>query len=523
MTKTSAQAIKLGPFVGGINSASDPTFISDTEVVDCVNFDLDLDGSLLGRPPIVETTNNSGSWSERIVLIGRATLAGVNYVIGSNASGTYAYDGTTWSTIQAGLVSQCALQYLDVLYVIPAPSSSVAGGYWTGAAWNSDANMPKGESAVFFRARLLVLPGVAATSNKSRVWFSGIITTSAALSWTPATDFFDVQPGDGTSLVDVEVADDQLLLFKQDSTYLMDFQDTPLNGILRVVNSTIGATTRRCTASFENSTFVFHEGTVYEIANLNFDPINIRVPFYYDTTTPSARAEEVFLSVFGTKLLVKYFNRTYSYNLRTKTWSRWSSQATELHNFGPLVAMPSNPTAFQNTKYFCGSAISSSKKFFYIQDGYDSTTKETTLSPTTYYPIGCSVETKTFDFDDQLHYKKLFWWGLDGLGSSVVSGTVQPVTTNYQVTWTDLSVYTWAQVTGTWDNPLTNIPPTVTTITTNSAPVRQFIRFAKTLRFRQVFFTAYLEYDGTTVTGPVRVFTLTAIVGAKETVSKQVT
>ena len=45
-----AEALRLGPFVGGINTASDATAVADSELVDCVNFELDIDGSLVGRP-----------------------------------------------------------------------------------------------------------------------------------------------------------------------------------------------------------------------------------------------------------------------------------------------------------------------------------------------------------------------------------------------------------------------------------------------------------------------------------------
>jgi len=48
------EAIQVGPFVGGLNTFSDETAIADNELVVCNNFELDLDGSLLSRPPIVD-------------------------------------------------------------------------------------------------------------------------------------------------------------------------------------------------------------------------------------------------------------------------------------------------------------------------------------------------------------------------------------------------------------------------------------------------------------------------------------
>src|SRR5690242_285606 len=125
------EALRFGPFVGGLNTGSDPTAVADSELVDCVNFELDIDGSLVARPPIVESINMSATWTKRINLIGNAIIGGASYLIGSNSDGTYAFDGTTWSTIRTGLESRCAIQYNDNVYVIPAPGSAQPGGRWS--------------------------------------------------------------------------------------------------------------------------------------------------------------------------------------------------------------------------------------------------------------------------------------------------------------------------------------------------------------------------------------------------------
>src|SRR5689334_13242360 len=121
------EALRFGPFVGGLNTGSDPTAVADSELVDCVNFELDIDGSLVGRPPIVEAANLSATWTKRINIIGNAIFSSGSYLIGSNSDGTYAFDGTGWSTILAGLESRVAIQYNDNVYIIPAPTSGVGG------------------------------------------------------------------------------------------------------------------------------------------------------------------------------------------------------------------------------------------------------------------------------------------------------------------------------------------------------------------------------------------------------------
>jgi hypothetical protein len=514
------EALRFGPFIGGLNTGSDPTAVADSELVDCNNFELDIDGSLIGRPPIMEAANLSTSWTKRIVIIGNATFAtGASYIIGSNSDGTYAFDGTTWTVILAGLESRVSLQYNDNVYIIPAPTSGVSGGRWNPTSgFTADASMPKGEAAVIHKTRMYVVPGISSSTNSSRLTFTDPIT-STTLTWT-GTNILDVGPGDGEKLVDVIVYNDNLLLFKQDSTYLLAYDLQPSDAILRAINTTIGATTRRCVVQYENSVYVYHEGNVFEVVNYDFSRINIKVPFLFDATAPSTRLEEVFLSLVGDRLICRYYNRVYVYGLKTRTWSRWSSSDIVLHNFGPLTEFPSNPTQSVSTKYYAGSAVSGQVTLVFIPDGYDAVTKEQSLANGA-QDIACSFLTKNYDLADSHHFKKMTWWGCDVFTTRDVIGLATPIVTSFQVTWNDLSTRAWNSL-GTWNQPLINSIVVETDVTVATTASRKFIKFLKTMRFRQINYQVKMLYDGTTSQGPCRLFTLTAIIASKQTVPKQV-
>lgn len=519
------QALRLGPFVGGMNTASDATTVADSELVDAVNFELDIDGSLVGRPPIVETTAPGGTGN--FLVIGRAILAGVSYVICARSTGgVYAYNESTGlTTIQASLKSKVALQYRDNVYIVPSPGTKATqnGGRWDGTTFTADANMPEGEAAVFHKTRLFVVPGASASTNTSRVEYTDVIS-STTLTWG---NFTDISPGDGQSLIDIAVFNDNLMLFKQDSTYVLAYDLQPADAIVRVISSTIGATAYHCVAVYENSIFVYHEGDIYEIVNYDFARINLKVPFVYDGFTPGSttRVQEVFLSLLGDRLIVRYYNRVYAYGLKTRTWTRWSSEGEDLHNFGPLEPYPSNPTQSVNVKYYCGSSLDE-PHLMYIPNGHDATTKEaytTTTTADTPVDILCTMRTKNYDLADSHHFKKMMWWGADVYTNQITVGKATPIISSFSTRWGDLSAATWASVSGnTWQNP-TDAPYTEETSVTDTGTVlRKFIKFLKALRFRQMYFQAEMRYDGTTVEGPCRLFTLTAIIASKQTVSKQV-
>lgn len=516
-----AQPLVLGPFVDGINNAGDPSIIQDSELVDCVNFETDIDGSLITRPPIFEVSNFTSDWTERILIIGRAVFPEGNFVIGSNATGTYSFDGTNWVLIRTGLTSCVALQYQDRVWIVPCPGEVASGGSWSPTlGFVADANMPQGESAVFHKARMFIVPGNSATTNTSRIRFTDPIV-GVPFTWT-GSNIIDVSPGDGEKAIEIIVYSDNLLILKNDSTYVLAYDLLVTDGIVRKVSSVIGVTDKNCAVEYQNSIFVFHEGNVYELVDYNFTQINFKTDFIYDATAPTVRKENVFLSLFGARLVLRFYNNIYVYNLNMKNWTRWESASSDLQNFGPLVSMPSNPTQYPHTRYYGGSSLLDSERVYCIKDGWDSSTIEQTNSKT--YDIKSSIKTKNYDLSSSHHYKKMMWWGADVLCTRDVFGGASPIVVTFQVTWNDLRNVKWNDLSAnTWDMPLLTAEPILTGINTGSSPVtRKFLKFPRTLRFRQIFFTIEIVHNGSSLEGPAHLFSLTAMMSGKQIVEKAV-
>jgi hypothetical protein len=516
-----AAPVILGPFVGGMNSASDPSTVADSELVDIVNLELDLDGSLVQRPPFLEDKTQA---QDHLTAIGHALIGSAKYVIFSaTTGGTYAYDGTTITTISATLQSKVALQYRDKVYIVATEASPVAGGYWSsGGGFVSQPTMPRGEAAIFSKARMFIVPGRAATVNTSRLQFCDPIVADVFV-WT-GTNIIDVNPGDGQNLIDIILYNDNLMLFKRDSTYVLAYDLQISDAVLRNVNPNIGATTRYCVATYENSAFALHDGKVYQIDNYDYSHVNMKVPFVVDASTPagSTRSDEVFLCVVGDRLIVRYFNRVYVYGLKTKTWSRWESKNSILHNFGPLVMLPVTVTQGTTPVYYGGSSLNNSKSILAFVDGYNNAFKEQVLT-SVLVNIESWILTKNYDLADTHHFKKLMWWGADLLTNQDVKAYANPIVNEFQVTWGDLLTKTWYSISGaTWASPLSDPITVETDIDINTIAFRKFLKFRKALRFRQINFKIVLTGDGSPDTGPCRIFSLTALIAAKQTVVKQV-
>lgn len=510
---TKAKQVTLGPFKSGMNTASDPSAVAEDELVDIVNFELDNDFSLRCRPPI-NTVQNSGTWADRILILGAAVIGANTWMIGSNTSGVWKFTANTWSLITNTFTASCFVQYKDKIWLVPKPGSANPGGSWDGTTFTAIAAIPKGEAAVIYKERMWIAPGIASTTNASRLIFSAVADPG---TWN-AADFFDVSPGDGQKLVDLMVLSNNLLLFKNDSTFGLAYDTRPVDAAITKISNTIGATGPRCVAIRQDEIFVYHEGNVYQLVNFNWFQINTKVPFTYDSSAPSTRIDNVFLSVMGDRLIVRYFNTIYVFDLINRAWSRWKSESSLLHNFGPLHPLPSDVTQNVNNLYYGGSSISNSTKFYAIADGFDILTVEKADGVT--IDIECSVLTKNYDIDLPHKFKRLYWWGCEAVTSRDITGIATPIIPAFEPTWGDLLAYTWDSL-GTWDSPLAALSVS-TTVFAGTSSLRRFIKFLKSMRFRRINFTIGMLSSGSVLDGPAKLYTLTIAVNQGQLVTAAV-
>lgn len=371
------QALRLGPFVGGLNTVSDPTAIADAELAQSLNFELDIDGSLVSRPPIQEIEGNA-TWTERIICLTEAIFNGTYYLIGSNTNGVYyriSGSNQSWTLITNTFRSTAAVQYADFVYIVAIPGSANPGGKWSpSGGFTAVAAIPKGMACTIHKERLFIAPGVLATTNASRLQFSN----AGNFDTWGGTDFIDVKQGDGTNLIDLTVFQDNLILFKNKGTHVLAYDTRPTDAVLREISRTIGVDRQFNMVNYENQVYIFHGGWVYEIVNYDFNRLNTKVPFVLDDTAPGTfTSENVFLSLLGDRLVCRFHRNIYVYGMRTRTWSSWESVNNSLHYFGPIVTLHP-PTG---NEYYAGSCISTGLTCVQLFDTATSLTRERTLDP----------------------------------------------------------------------------------------------------------------------------------------------
>lgn len=504
-----ADPIRLGPFVGGINQLSDPTALQDNELVDAVNLELDLDGSYIGRPAFYDIGEPSSGTGLR--LLGYYITDAHTRLIGANSTGIWSYESGVWTSVAgtSTVTGAAMVQYNGLAYIIADSTSAGNGGSIDDAlTYTAIAAIKKGGSAVVHKERLFIVPGINKTGVDATLLYG-----SAPADFTTYPVAIYINKGDGQKLIDIVVYNDNLLLFKEDSTYVLAYDSDPADAITRKVSSTIGVASKNCVVPYENQLYVLHRNNVYEVTNYDFAKINSKVPFILDTTKPGPWILSTFLTLLGDRLLVRYHARLYIFGLKSKVWTRWDTVARYI---GPAVAVPIRNESTAIPEYILASNNSLSNDVHGFRDIVDSVNSEA---------ISCFIKTKNYDIGVPHRYKRLLWWGADVSAVSDITGTVQPVVVSFAVTWDQLEDgypgITWDNL-YTWDQPLV-APVVIVYSAPAQSSLRKFAKFGKSIRFRQVNFRVDFSYDGTNVTGPVRFFALTALIGSKQHVSKTLT
>jgi len=515
------EEVFIGPFVGGLNTLSDQTSIGDTELFRCDNFEIDLDGSLVSRPPVLAANSGLSSTNGLDLLCYYVESGtGTVYLIASNrVDTTYYYNGSAFSTITASFAATAAIQYRDKVYLVAPLSSSNPGGTWTpSGGFTADSNMPKGVAIVANKERLWICQGKSATSNGSRVYVTDIV--SGAPAWNG--NYISINSGDGQNVVDLCVYNSDLIIFKQRSTYRFAFGADVSTGFVSTLSTTIGANDTGCYVAYEQQIYMTFNQDVYEFTNYVFNRINMNTPLV--STSPGASYTKPFgISAWANRLFVSYYEKVYVYNLRNRTWSTWSSP-TRWVSLAKVLPYPyeqtDRPRAYMSSSQPLGTGQGKT-----LYQCYDSLSNGTPGNSTQTELFTCTFETKNYDFMTPSKYKRLGWWGGDVLTRSDLDVYAQPVQYARTVTWGELAEHNWGDPEiNTWGALLTTSYTIADHMSISDTSVgRKFIKFLQSLRFRQISFKVVAMTYGNRDTAPVRVYRLSAYVSEKQRVSKKMT
>lgn len=519
-------AVALGPFSGGLhNSAGTGEAIDNKELFELINLEVDLDQSLANRPAIGIFNTAGLTSSDGIRVLGRYTPAdGRNFIVAATASTVMLINAATGiQAVSQAMQTITVVQSVDRLYCAPYPGSGTTGGYFSvsapGAtpAWTAVATLPAGEAMVSYKDRLYVAAGINSIANTSRLYYSWALDGT---QWnnvggnSASGGFVDVDPGNGQKLVSMTVLNNDIILFKQHSSYRYSFTSIPSKADLFPISSTVGVPAPGCAVTYDNNNvYLMHDNNVYELYNYSFQSISKPIALS-QTVDNSLYAQDIYgLTLYRDRLFVRYYANMYVYSLKTKTWAKWVST----RKFSRIVSVPSADIGL-DTAYASTASSDNPGKLYYFRD-------DRVAGVGTIENFTCKVTTKTYDLDLPWAFKVLMYWGLSIATSGNTTGTVVVPNSGQNYTWGFMKAnYTWgsAKAAGIpWssvDKTLYSrvIPPAL------GKYAKKYLKYPKKLRFRQCSFSVTTDAIANTIgDASVRIYDITAFILQKETVVKE--
>lgn len=509
-----SETLEIGPWIGGLNVRSDPYIIGDEELAECQNVFVDVDGSLCARPVIVPSASQPAG-IDQIHIIGNFRYStGYNFLVVATNLGLYIVSvstvSETWILIRANLNGETPSSgryystaiYRDVLYV--SGSQTVdrlridISNPLTGFTFEVDNTIPPSNKMVVFKARLFAKDFTnTANTNNSRLFYSNVITDVATWEMSGAawTDFLDINPATGDDIVELAHYNDDLLILKENSSYVLVYDDLIANAFVRQISSTIGAVKHFTSYSnsvlnYQNTIYVLTSDKLYELSGYNFIELNVKMPFR-SASAIGLIEDHIYVATGG--------QENYVYSLLTKTWSRWVSEWRPLswvtmRPGGILVAY-----SYQYANYPTAKPAGLIKLTFSNLAAYAQWEE----------PFEIKFRTKIFNFGDNSHFKKLKYWFLATLSPTSL-GPGWPSTPSLTL---KANIYdaTFPAVDGGYIQSDSFAPV---------AAVRTIIKALKTLRFKAISFEVVQNGAFRNWNRP-RFYGITALVSQKQTVDRK--
>lgn len=511
-------AVALGPFAGGLNNASGSgEGIDDKEVFSCLNLEVALDGgSLVNRPAIRQFAISGISPADGIKLIGTFLPEnGERYIVAAVGDVVHVIDVSTGASAanHTTLTATCCIQYQNRLYVIPQATSAGDGGYFDEAlTWTAVAAIPRGDAVVLYKERIWVAAGITATSNTSRFSFSAV---GDGTTWGGA-DFIDLAKGNGEKLVYMTTTANDIILFKEHSTWRFGYASDPAKADTTLIDNKIGVPAINCAVTYNNNTiYVLHDNSVYELYGGVYTRISDKIELTQVLDNTLYSTDLYGLTLHRDRLFVRYYSNLYVLSLRTQKWAQWSST----RKFSRVVSIPSATIGLDVAYAHSASTDTAGELFTFIDDRTTGVGTDETFT--------CSITTKTYDFDVPHKFKMINMWQLQIATSSDADGSFTIPNSSIPPTWYEWGqTYTWYSINAagiTWNNQ-TAVTSTKTVTPTGGAYGRKIIKYGTKQRFRQGYFTISCPAVANTVLdSSVKLYDITVFLTQKQNVVRETT
>lgn len=310
-----AEQALLIPGFSGLDLELPPGSIPDDALSECLNFDIGRGGQLVRRTGF----SSLATLADQRGLVGYLLTATKNRLLSSGVNGTYrSIDGVTHTLINAFIADHTA-QYGDTSYWVRSAST---GASYDGTTYTARPTIPAGDFCTFFKDRLFVLNS---TNFASRLSFSD---PGSPLVFDAAS-FFDFNPGDGDRLVACIPVQDALLVFKTQSTWLLNVEGDPAFWTQHKINNEIGCIAKNTVVEVDGWIWFLSPDGIYRTNGIDFEPASPALKSALTLVSPIRNNVSLASACLYKDKFVMHHENGYYYifNLASGTWTRWLSTA----------------------------------------------------------------------------------------------------------------------------------------------------------------------------------------------------
>lgn len=245
----------IGTF-GVIREAEvDSKLIPDGAVVESINFHFDRKGVATVRPGLA-TLGATVLTSRPCVGLHNAQAGTAIAVFSNGGSSTiYSFDGSTWSASLDGGTASVRIRFVDFgSYTIAL--NFIYNTYSSMRFWNAGSSRhwhntgspinPQNmwgvapqygdvyKSRVYLTGDTVPAGSGQVASNPSRLFFSSVISSTGSITWAQATDWVDINPGDGEKITGLKRFSLELLVFKPNYIYRFRTSSTDPDPLIKI-------------------------------------------------------------------------------------------------------------------------------------------------------------------------------------------------------------------------------------------------------------------------------------------------
>ena len=234
-TKLQKQSIRNIGIYGIIRQSEiDDSLIPEGAMPETVNFHFDRKGAAKTRPGLTAIGSSASAGNSCVGLHNVLSATAIAVFDNSGTSSTiYAFNGTSWAISLDGGTSGIRMRFADFGSYTIVPNfiyntlSSMR--FWDGGTrnWRFTGNPINPQNMwgynpqllEVYKSRVYAAGDTSIAGNPSRLFFSSVITAAGNITWDPATDFVDINPGDGEGITGLKRFSLELLVFKPNYIY----------------------------------------------------------------------------------------------------------------------------------------------------------------------------------------------------------------------------------------------------------------------------------------------------------------